>query len=91
MLTIRWTLDQEGRLVMTFVRLNKPYPRLAYAEVRQVIQKNALAQNGSTPDGVTTNDRLTTQTPDSDSDRSYQHHLITKCNSQVITAGGAGE
>jgi hypothetical protein len=69
MLTIRWTLDQEGRLVMTFVRLNKPY-RLAYAEVRQVIQKNALAQNGSTPDGVTTNDRLTTQTLDAQSDRS---------------------
>jgi hypothetical protein len=83
MLTIRWTLDQEGRLVMTFVRLNKPY-RLAYAEVRQVIQKNALAQNGSTPDGVTTNDRLTAQTPDAQSDRSMAVPSIVECNSQGV-------
>jgi len=71
MLTICWTLDQEGRLVMTFVRPNTPHPRFAYAETRQAIQKNALqAQRTAMPRRATANSRLPKQAPDAESDRS---------------------
>jgi hypothetical protein len=70
MLTIRWTLDQEGRLVMTFVRPTTPNSRFAYAETQQAIQKNTLSRNVSAPGGVTTYSRLPAQTPDAESDRS---------------------
>jgi hypothetical protein len=84
MLTIRWTLDQEGRLVMTFVRLNTPHSRFVYAETQQAIQKNTLSRNVSAPSGMTTHIRLTAQTPDAQSDRSMAVPSIVECNSQGV-------
>jgi len=71
MLTIRWTLDQEGRLVMTFVRPNTLYPRFSYAETRQAIQTNALrSQRASAPRRATAYRRLPEQAPNAESDQS---------------------